>query len=163
MKGTAMHTDDTKRPDTSDREIINTRIFHAPREMVFDAWTDPAQVDQWMGPRGFTTKTISMDVRPGGTWRYTMTHDEHGVFPNRVRYHEVVRPERLVYTHDAGVDNDPQAFEVTVTFVAQGDKTKLTMHMVLASAAELERVKAFGAIEGGQQTLDRLAEHLAKA
>jgi uncharacterized protein YndB with AHSA1/START domain len=83
---------------------------------------------------------------------------EYGEFQNRITYREVVAPERLVYTHDSGVDNDPAAFEVTITFAAEGTKTKLTMHSVLPSAAELERVKGFGAVEGGRQTLDRLEQ-----
>src|SRR5258705_376113 len=81
---------------------------------------------------------------------------------NRVTYREIVRPERLVYTHDSGVDGDPSAFEVTVTFAAQGEKTLLTMRSVFSSAEARERaVKEYGAIEGGKQTLERLAEHLS--
>lgn len=149
--------------DTSDREIITTRIISAPRELVFQAWTDPQHVDHWMGPHGFTTRTISMDVRVGGVWRYVMTHAEYGEFQNRVTYREIVAPERLVYTHDSGIDNDPAAFEVTVTFAAEGTKTKLTMHSVFPSAAELARVKGFGAVELGQQTLDRLEQWVTRS
>jgi uncharacterized protein YndB with AHSA1/START domain len=92
-----------------------------------------------------------------------MRHDQHGEFKNRVVYHEVIRPSRLTYTHDSGVDGDPAAFEVTVTFEDVSGKTRVTMQSVFRNAAELERVKGFGAIEGGHQTLERLAEWLANS
>ena len=146
---------------TAEREIVITRVFNAPRELVFKTWTDPRQIDQWWGPHGFTTVTASMDVRVGGAWVYLMRHAQYGEFPNRIVYREIVPPERLVYTHDSGIDGDPSAFEVTVTFDALGQSTRLTMHSVLASAAELERVKGFGAVEGGKQTLERFGQVLA--
>jgi uncharacterized protein YndB with AHSA1/START domain len=152
---------DTANTDTANREIVITRIFDAPRKMVFDAFTDPKQVDHWYGPRGFTTETLDMNVRAGGAWNYWMRHEQYGEFKNRVVYREVVRPERLVYTHDSGVDGDPSAFEVTVSFEDQGKQTKVTMRSLFPTEAWLERVKSFGAVEGGQQTLERLSEWLA--
>jgi uncharacterized protein YndB with AHSA1/START domain len=147
--------------DTAEREIIITRVFNAPRELVFEAFTNPKHVDHWYGPRGYSTKTSDMDVRPGGVWNFVMRHEQYGVFNNRIAYREVKRPSRLEYTHDSGVDGDPSAFEVTVTFEEMSGKTKVTMHSVFPSVAELERVKGFGAVEGGKQTLERLAEWLA--
>jgi uncharacterized protein YndB with AHSA1/START domain len=148
--------------NTADREIVIARVFNAPRELVFKAWMDPKHIDQWWGPHGFTTLTSCMNAVNGGAWHYLMRHEQYGEFNNRIVYREIVWPERLVYTHDSGIDADPSAFEVTVSFVAQGAKTKLTMHSVFSSAAELERVKGFGAIEGGNQTLERLAQWLAE-
>ena len=149
-------------PDTTaDRQIAITRLFNAPRTVVFQAFTDPKHVDHWWGPRGFKTETTEMDVRPGGTWNFVMRHQLYGEFKNRVIYRKVIRPERLEYTHDSGVDGDPSAFEVTIMFEDLGAQTKVTMNSVFASAAEIERVKEFGAVEGGQQTLERLAEWLA--
>jgi uncharacterized protein YndB with AHSA1/START domain len=89
---------------TSDRDLVIERIFDAPRQMVFDAWTDPETIGQWWGPRGFTTTVHEMDVRPGGVWRFTMHGPDGTDYPNRVVYDEVVAPERLVYTH--GADDD---------------------------------------------------------
>ena len=146
---------------TADREIVITRVFNAPRTIVFQAFTDSKHVDHWWGPRGFKTETANMDVRPGGAWNYVMRHPQHGEFKNRVVYRKVVRPERLEYTHDSGVDGDPSAFEVTIVFQDRGAETKVTMRSVFSSVAELERVKGFGAVEGGHQTLERLAEWLA--
>lgn len=144
---------------TADREIVITRLLDAPRETVFSAWTDPAQVGIWWGPRGFTTTIHEMDVRPGGTWRFIM-HGPDGVdYPNWVAYSEVVRPERLVYAH--GGTRDEAEFHVTVTFDEEDGKTRLTMRSLFPSAAAREYVvREVKAIEGGNQTLDRLGEYL---
>lgn len=141
---------------TADREIVTTRVFDARRELVYEAWTDPRHLAQWWGPNGFTSTIQEMDVRPGGIWRMIM-HGPDGVdYPNESVFREVVKPERLVYSHLA------PRFEVTVTFEEQGGKTLLTMRMVFETATERERVvKVFGAIEGAKQTLGRLAEFVA--
>lgn len=148
--------------DTADREIVITRLLNAPRDLVFTAWIDPNHVAQWWGPNGFTTTTHEMDVRPGGTWRFIM-HGPNGVdYPNRIDYEEVVRPERLVYTHGTGAENDPGQFHVTVTFAEQEGGTALTMRSLFASAAARNKVVTeFKAIEGGNQTLDRLQKYVA--
>jgi uncharacterized protein YndB with AHSA1/START domain len=144
---------------TADREIVITRLLDAPRETVFSAWTDPAQIEIWWGPTGFTTTIHEMDVRPGGTWRFIM-HGPDGVdYPNWVAYSEVVRPERLVYAH-GGSRAEPE-FHVTVTFAEEDGKTRLTMRSLFPSAAAREYVvREVKAIEGGNQTLDRLGEFL---
>lgn len=145
---------------SSDRELVMTRVLSAPRELVFKAWTDPKHIAQWWGPRGFTTTTHEMNVKPGGVWRFIM-HGPDGVdYPNRIVYFEVVKPERLVYVHGADEENDPEKFHVTITFDEQGDRTRITMRSLFASAAQFENVKKMGAVEGGKQTLDRLAEHV---
>jgi uncharacterized protein YndB with AHSA1/START domain len=86
-------------PDTGDREIIITRTFDAPRERVWEAWTDPKQVIKWWGPNGFTNTLFEMDVKPGGVWRHMMHGPDGTDYPNKVVYIEVVKPERLVYSH----------------------------------------------------------------
>lgn len=146
--------------DTSSREIVISRSFGAPRDLVFEAWTKPEHLDRWMGPRGYTTTTQSFDFRVGGEWRYTMQHPEHGTFLNRTRYLEIVPSERLVYDLDAGVDGDPQAFRVTVTFAVVGGRTEVTMRSLFSSEEAVELVKRFGAVEGGNQTLAKLDEAL---
>jgi uncharacterized protein YndB with AHSA1/START domain len=150
--------------DTSAREIVITRVFDAPREVVWNAWTDPEQVVQWWGPRGFTTTIHEMDVRHGGVWRHTMRGPDGTEYPNKSVFIEVLKPERIVYSHAGGRKGDPGAqFESTWTFEAQGNKTKLTLRMVFPSAAARDLiVKTYNAIEGGNQTLDRLGERLAK-
>jgi uncharacterized protein YndB with AHSA1/START domain len=143
---------------TADREIVMTRLFDAPRELVFKAWTDPKQIPQWWGPKGFTTTVREMTVKPGGLWRYIMHGPDGTDYNNRVVYNEVVSPERLDYIH--GSDEEPNQFHVTVTFAEEDGKTRITSRMLFPSAEACEAVKKFGAIEGGNQTLDRLAAHL---
>ena len=147
---------------TTDREILLTRVFDAPRELVFNAWIDPKHIAQWFGPDGFTTTILEMDVRPGGVWRFIM-HGPDGVdYPNKIVYVEIVKPERLVYNHFSEDVDEPGQFHVTMTFAEQAGKTVLSMQMLFETAAERDRVvKEYGAIEGGEQTLDRLAAYLA--
>ena len=86
------------------RTIVTTRVFDAPRELAFEAWTNPKHLVQWWGPNGFTTTIRAIDVRPGGIWRFVM-HGPDGVdYENRIVYNEIVKPERLVYSHGGGDD-----------------------------------------------------------
>ena len=150
----------------SEREIVLTRVFDAPRELVWKAWTDPRHLTEWWGPRGFTTTTSRMEVRPGGVWRFVMHGPDGRDYQNMITYLEVVEPERLVYKHGGEKDCEPVNFQVTVTFEKEGprgDKTKLTMRSIFPSANAREFVvREYNAIEGGKQTLARLGEHLAE-
>ncbi|HYH78933.1 MAG TPA: SRPBCC family protein [Longimicrobium sp.] len=146
--------------DTADREIVLTRVFDAPRELVWEAWTHREHVDQWWGPRAYVTTTKDMDVRVGGVWRFTM-EGMGKTYPNRIAYTEIVRPERLAY--DVGSsDESPAEFHSTVTFDEEGGGTRVTMRLLLPSAEARRKVVDFGAIEGGKETLERLGEHLAR-
>jgi uncharacterized protein YndB with AHSA1/START domain len=148
---------------TADREIVIERLIDAPPALVFDAWTDPKQVVQWWGPRGFTTTTHKMEVKPGGVWRFVMHGPDGRDYQNTITYFEIVRPERLVYSHGGGdEDLEPVSFHTTVTFVPKDKKTLVTLRAIFPTAAERERViREHGALEGGKQTLERLDEHLA--
>lgn len=141
-------------------ELVIKRQLHAPRELVFEVWTDSNHLPNWWGPEGFTITVQEIDVRPGGVWRYVM-HGPNGVdYDNKINYIEVAEPEKLVYAHG---DNETEHFRVTVTFDDQGDQTELTMHMLFTSTEELERaVKEFGAIEGAASTMNRLEQQLVK-
>ena len=112
-----------------EREIVITRVFHAPRELVFRAWTDPKLMAQWWGPKHFTNRVEQMDVRPGGAWRIVMCAPDGAEHPAQGVYREIVPPERLVFTNNA-VDKDGNAIIegfTTVTFDDQAGKTKLTL------------------------------------
>ena len=147
---------------TADREIVLTRVFDAPRELVFRAYIGPEHVPHWWGPRGFTITVHEMDVRPGGVWRFLMHGPDGTDYPNRIVFREVVEPERLVFDHGDDVDGDPDAFHVTVTFEdLGGGRTRLTSRMVFRTAEQRAGVESFGAVELGQQSLDQLAEYLA--
>ena len=149
---------------SADREIVITRLVDAPPARVFDAWTDPEQVVQWWGPLGFTTTTHKMEVKPGGVWRFVMHGPDGRDYQNKITYLEVARPERLVYRHGGDEDLEPVSFQTTVTFEPQGKKTLITMRAVFPTAEERDRVvKEYGAIEGAEQHLERLDEHLGGA
>ena len=152
-------------PEAAD-EILTTRHLAAPRALVFEAWTTPEHVAAWWGPTGFTTTTREMRVATGGVWRFTMHGPDGTDYPNRIRFIEVVVPERLVYDHDHDHDDaggDAPGFHVVVTFDEDGDGTFLAMRAKFASAEArryvAENVKA---VEGARQTVDRLVEHVAR-
>ena len=156
----AAPTTDAASAGTAEREIVLSREFDAPRELVWQAWTDPEHMPRWFGPNGFTTTMQSMDVRPGGTSRYIMHGPDGTDYPNRVVYQEVVRPERLVYLLDDDRDDGSDPFHVTVTFEDVDGRTRLTQRMLFATAEQREGVVSFGAVELGRQTLERLAAYL---
>lgn len=147
----------------ADREMAFTRVFDAPRKMVWEAWIDPQQMSLWWGPRGFTTTIDEMDVRAGGVWRLVMHGSDGTDYPNKSVFTDVVPYERLCFKVSGGKRGGPTSqFEMTATFADEGDKTRLTMRMVFASAeARDQNVREYGSIEGAKQTLERLAEHLS--
>ena len=132
---------DASVPETAARAFTITRVFDAPRELVFAAWTNPEHLAQWWGPHGVTTplSTISADVRPGGTWRATMIRDDNGRrYPMGGEYIEVSPPERLVFTWgDAEDMDDPAgASVVTVDLADLGGKTRMRFHQAGFSVTE---------------------------
>lgn len=148
--------------DTTDREITITRMFDAPRELVFDAFTDVKHIGNWWGPNGFTTTIQEMNVKVGGKWVYVMHGPDGKDYPNWVKYHEVIRPEKLVYDHGGHADSNEVFFKVTITFTANERKTMVAMRSIFPTKAARDLVvEKYGAIEGGNQTLARLAAHLA--
>jgi uncharacterized protein YndB with AHSA1/START domain len=142
-------------------EIRITRIYDAPVAAVWDAWTDPEQVAQWWGPRGFTLTTHSKDLRPGGHWTYTMHGPDRVDYPNKTHYFEVERHSKLVYDH-GGSDDWPPLFRVTVLFSEIDGKTKMEMSMTLPTPEAAEERRKFIKKAGGDATWDRLAEYLDK-
>lgn len=148
--------------NTAGREIVTTRLLDAPPHLVFDVWTKPDHVINWWGPKGFTNTIQAMNVQPGGIWCFIMHGPDGTDYDNKITYIEVVRPERLVYLHGTDIEDDPSQFQVTVTFEPHGDKTFLTMRALFKTVAERDFVvKEFGAIEGGNQTLDKLEQYLS--
>jgi uncharacterized protein YndB with AHSA1/START domain len=144
---------------TADREMVITRVINARRALVFEAWTKPEHIGNWWGPRGFTTTTHSMDVRSGGEWRFVMHGPDGTDYKNRIVYLEVVKLERLVYNHFGEEGDEEEKFQTTVTFRDRGTTTEVIMRALFPTAAAREFVvEKHGAIEGGKQTLERLAE-----
>lgn len=143
------------------RELVVTRLFDAPRELVFAAFTGDG-IEEWWGPNGFTTTTSERNVVPGGLWRFVMHGPDGTDWDNAVVYDEIIAPERLSWTQYAGDTAKPPHHYNTVTFTEQDGKTEVTLRMRIPSEAIFNQAMENGAIEGGHQTLNRLAEFLAK-
>ena len=142
-------------------ELHLTRVYRAPRSLVWKVWTDPAHVAHWWGPRGFSLTHHSKELRAGGSWVYTM-HGPDGVdYPNVAKYHEVIEGEKMVYDHGSDGQSKP-LFQVTVTFadVPEGTRMDLTMRFENEEAAKT--AGQFIRKAGGNATWDRLAEYLEK-
>lgn len=152
---------DTIKLDQDPCVIVGIRLLDAPRELVWQVWTDPRHLAQWWGPNGFRTTTSTYDLRPGGEWRFVMHGPDGRDYQNRITFDEIVKPERLVYHHGGGDDVEPVQFRSTVKFEDIGGKTKVTLRGVFPSAEERARViREYGADKGLAQTLARLADYV---
>lgn len=148
----------------NNRTIHVSREFDAPRELVFEAFSQPEHIGKWWGPNGFSTTTKSMNFEVGGEWIFTMHGPDGTDYPNRVVYTEIKKPELLKYDHfadNADEGNEPH-FKQTITFKENGGKTTVELNMLFPSADQKKEASKFGAVEGGHQTLARLAEFLEK-
>ena len=145
----------------ADRELVITRVFDAPRGLVFKAWTGPEHLECWQGaPRGFTVTAHKMEVRPGGAYRVCMRSPEGVDHWLQGVYREIVEPERLVFTHvwlDAQGRPGKETL-VTITFAERGGKTELTLHQTGFKSVESRD----GHKGGWTSTFDRLADYLGK-
>jgi uncharacterized protein YndB with AHSA1/START domain len=148
-----------------DREIVLSRVINAKREIVFAAWTDPDQIIQWFGPAGFTLETKDIDIRAGGQWRFVFIGPDGTHYTNRMVFRRIEVPSLLEVDHGEDIDNDEKTFRTTVTFDQQSNgKTVLTMRQLHPTKARRDGGIAFGGVEYGYQTLDKLARHVeAKA
>jgi uncharacterized protein YndB with AHSA1/START domain len=144
-------------------DLVITRMFDAPRALVWKAWTDPKQVAQWWGPRGFTNPLYEWDARPGGAILVHMRGPAGSAFdmvlPMKGVFHEVTVPERLVFTSTALEDaaGNPQLEMLnTITFEEYNGKTKLTLHAKVVKAAPAVAGAIAGMEQGWTQSLERL-------
>jgi uncharacterized protein YndB with AHSA1/START domain len=138
------------------REIVTTRVFNAPRALVFEAWTDPEQLKQWWGPSGFSNTFQIFEMKPGGLWQYTMHGPGGKNFNNESRFVEIVVPERIVLDHISA-----PRFRLTVLFEELGDCTKLTFRQLFETSSVYDQVKKL-AVPGNEENLDRLADLVAR-
>ena len=145
-----------------ERELVITRIFDAPRELVFKAWTDPRHVAQWWGPKGFTNPVCEMDLRPGGALRIVMRAPDGAEHPMKGVFREIVEPERLVFTNIAVDAQGNTLLEglTIVTFAEHGGKTKLTLQTSAAGVAAEAAQMLAGMEQGWTESLDRLEDRL---
>lgn len=151
-----------KQSDPADREIVISRVIDAPREVVFEAFTEVRHLSQWWGPEGFTTTTRAFEFRVGGVWDFTMHGPDGTKYPEWITWTEITPPEQIAMLHGEYRD-DPDAFESVLTFEPLGDATRIEMLTVFPTK-ELrdEAIEKHGAIEGGNQTLGNLVAYVTQ-
>ncbi|MDR3528304.1 MAG: SRPBCC family protein [Rhizomicrobium sp.] len=143
------------------RMIVTTRIFEAPRALVFDAFSDPGHLARWWGPNGFRTTTSAFEFRVGGVWRFVMHGPDGRDYPNCITFKQISAPQRLAYHHGDGQEVEAISFENVLTFEDLGGRTRLTMEATFPNAELRERVaREHHAVEGAVQHLTRLGEFL---
>ncbi len=142
--------------ETSNRELSISRLLNAPRELVWEVWTNPEHIKNWWGPAGFKNSISKMDVSPGGVWEFIMHGPDGTDYKNKHIYYEIVKPEKLVLDHVTA-----PKFRMTATFEAKGNKTLVTLHSIFESAEQLaEVIKVFKADVGMRQNMDRMEEYV---
>ena len=143
----------------SDREVVLTRVFDAPRHLVFDAFCQPELLKRWFGPRGWSLVVCEVDLKVGGGFRFVLRGPDGKDMGMRGVYREIVRPERTV--HMESFDDFPGESQVTAVFVEEGGKTTLTATVLYASQEVRDAVLKSGMEHGAAESYDRLAELLA--
>jgi uncharacterized protein YndB with AHSA1/START domain len=151
---------DTQVLPGTDCEINLMRVVDATPELVWKVWTDAEHLAHWWGPDGFSITTSEFNFRVGGLWKFVMHGPDGRDYKNWIRYTEIVEAKRICNEH--GGDDDRVQFLATITFEPQGEKTRVTMSSTFPDAKTRTLVvREYGAIEGGQQTLGRLADYMA--
>jgi uncharacterized protein YndB with AHSA1/START domain len=147
---------------TADREIVVSRVIRAPRESVFEAFTDLRHLSEWWGPEGFTTTTRAFEFRVGGEWDFVMHGPDGTDYQDWITFTEIVPPERIALLHGE-FRGDPNSFESLITLAPDGGETQIEMRTVFPTK-ELrdEAAEKFHAIEGGKQTLSHLDTYVTE-
>jgi uncharacterized protein YndB with AHSA1/START domain len=149
-------------PATADREIVISRVISAPRELVFEVFTEVRHLSRWWGPEGFTTTTRAFEFRVGGEWDFVLHGPDGTDYQEWISWTEIVPPERIALLHGE-FRGDPNAFQSVVTFGPDGTATRLEMRTVFRTKAlRDEAVEKYHAIEGGQQTVGNLAAYVTE-
>ena len=147
---------------TADREIVISRVINAPRELVFEAFTEEQHLSRWWGPDGFTTTTRTFEFRVGGEWDFVMHGPDGTDYQEWISWTEIAPPERIALLHGEA-RGDANAFESVLTFAADGPATRIEMRTVFPTRQSRDdAVEKFHAIEGGQQTLGNLAAYVTE-
>jgi uncharacterized protein YndB with AHSA1/START domain len=150
------------RSATAEREIVISRVIDAQRELVFEAFTELRHLSRWWGPEGFTITTRSFDFRVGGEWDFVMHGPDGTDYQEWISWTEIVAPERIALLHGES-RGDPNAFESVISFAPDGTATRIEMRAVFPTK-ELreEAVEKHDAVEGGRQTLSKLAAYVSE-
>ncbi|OYD06162.1 SRPBCC domain-containing protein [Paludifilum halophilum] len=153
------------------RELILERVFDAPRELVFKAFSEAEHLKRWWSTKGWSTPVCNVDFRPGGVWFYCMkctdeSQEDYGMeFWGKAVYQEIKEPERIVFIDsfsdaEGNIVEEMPSTKMTITFIEQDGKTKLISRSQFASAEELQSVLDMGVLQGVTQTWDKLANLL---
>jgi uncharacterized protein YndB with AHSA1/START domain len=147
----------------TDREIVISRSIDAPRELVFEAFTEVRHLSRWWGPEGFTTTTRAFEFRVGGAWDFVLHGPDGTDYSEWITWTEIVPPERIALLHGESRD-DPNTFESFLTFESDGTATRIEMRTVFPTKAlRDEAVEKYHALEAGRQTLSNLADYVTRA
>ncbi len=141
--------------DPAPLELVSTRLLAFPREVVFEAYRDPARLAAWWGPAGFTNEFHACEFRSGGSWRFTMHGPGGASHPMSQRFIDITPPQRIVYENL----QEGHRFRMTMTLEPQGDSTLLTWRMRFESAEDFHAAKDIVAA-ANEQNFDRLEAHL---
>ncbi len=155
--------------EVASKEIVISRTFDTPRRKVWQAWTQPRQIEQWWGPRGFTTRVDEMDFEPGGNFKYTMLDADKNEYPSVGVFQEITEPKRIVATDEFGdSENNEQAapeglptgMVTTTAFDEENGKTTVTISIMHQSVADRKKHEEMGVVTGFNEQLDKLEEYL---
>ncbi len=151
-------------------EIVITREFDAPRQLLWDAWTQTEHIEKWWGPRGFTTRVTSIDMRVGGKWNYVMIGPDGAEYPVNGIFTEITPPERIVTTDEFGENYDeimpnvdlPKGLIATAVFDDLGQRSRLTITVSHPTEADRKKHEDMGVVAGWNSSLDKMEEYLAE-
>jgi uncharacterized protein YndB with AHSA1/START domain len=143
--------------NTTNREIITTRLINAPVELVWKAWTDSQHLENWWGPKGFTNTFHTFELKPGGFWELTMHGPDGANYPNTSQFVEIIRNEKLVFDHVKPM----HPFRAVTTFESVGNQTRLTFRMIHPTVEEYQKVIAF-VPAANEENFDKLEIELKK-
>lgn len=157
-----MNEPQAQSPETADRELTISRLINAPRELVFEAFSEVRHLSQWWGPNGFTTTTRAFEFRVGGEWMFMMHGPDGTDYSEWIQWTEITRPERISLLHGE-VPGDPNAFVSVLTFEEDGSATRIEMRTIFPSKEMRDTaVEKYHAVEGGEQTLAHLADYVER-
>jgi uncharacterized protein YndB with AHSA1/START domain len=163
-----MKTSKNQTVETKENEIIFTRTFNAPCDLVFETYTTCEHLMNWWGPRTWPLNYCKMDFRPGGTWHYCMKGPNEGDESwGLAKFKEIHEPEKIFYNdyfsdREGNIKTEMPGLDITITFMAEGEKTVLKTVTKVGSKKEVDKLIDMGMVEGITETWDRLDEHLAK-
>jgi len=160
----------TQQAVSENKEILITREFDAPRQLLWDVWTRSEHIEKWLGPRGFSTRVTEMDLRVGGKLSYVMIGPDGTEYPGYGVFIEIVPPERIVSTDEFGDNYDqilpnvdlPKGTVTTAAFDEIGARTRLTLTITHSTPEDRKKHENMGVVAGWNSSLDKLDDYLAE-